>query len=298
MLEQTKPTLVRWNQTIRNCLWKVIWVFAIFYIVVPLLIAALVGVNFKSVVWGPGVYITVVEAAVLLCLAYLSTRNYYDLLPRITMLSSEAVNNTLIHFFMFLNLLWFLLAFVTLLYCRAPVHLFFIFAIFATFSASNILGGWEILACLKSSGESEKKRTGAFLLETTNWLQSENGPNMVAYGILLLVAVTYTAASYKLPRLSGEALSFFVGGAAVFHLAVSVTTFRRGLKDDPLSQAFDNVDWQNSLSGISTCVDDSLKAWMARCSQFSIGIVLIGLLISLALLGVFICMAASRWFQQ
>jgi hypothetical protein len=207
----------------------------------------------------------VAEVLILLAMAILSTKSYFDIFRTLDALRPALqVEDNPANVFMFLNWVSFLSAFVVLFLLPEPLQLFPIFAIFATFSFSNIVQSRAICKHLQSQAAVPRDH-GALLFLTTKWLH-ENGPTMVGYAVLILVAVV----SYTLfPVLAtSHTVAGFVGGAAVFHISVSIIVFFLSLRDDPLVRVHKSIKWYVRVANkrqknqeLIDSVQDDLRVW-------------------------------------
>jgi hypothetical protein len=89
---------------------------------------------------------------------------------------------------------------------------------------------------------------------------------MVGYAVLILVAVV----SYTLfPVLAtSHTVAGFVGGAAVFHISVSIIVFFLSLRDDPLVRVHKSIKWYVRVANkrqknqeLIDSVQDDLRVW-------------------------------------
>jgi hypothetical protein len=222
--------------------------FAAFLLVGVLLKGVKADEELKPFVW--------LENFVLAFMAGVSTHNYQTTAAKLRDLPVSSVVFRL-NLLMLVNAIWFTL---TVFFTDPTPRLSFIVAIYATFTAANII------QVTKSSVVKACKARSNAILEASAFLREENGPTMIAYTFMVVAVMLYS----KFRAAQHQYLEAFAGGVAAFHLGLSIVRYFRAIgKDDPITSVLNTVEWTGqAVSALNTIPSKSItwKRWVGGCS--------------------------------
>lgn len=193
----------------------------IFFFVIGLVVIAAFG-GFKFYNSPPATMFAAIEFGVLCFVSACSTANYY-LTYKVMGDAEQPLSDRVFFGLILLNLVLFIAA--TALLERTELFLLVVLAIYLAFSMVNIVQVKKLIADQKSSPSYFRATVTSAI-----WLKEENGPSVVAFTIVLALLLGITGyhllfSEHELEDKFYYQVKAFAGGAATFHLVLSVLKY-------------------------------------------------------------------------
>jgi hypothetical protein len=223
------------------------------------------------------------EFITLVVVGAVSTTNY-----RRTAQIIENVTDKLTRFYLYtfatFNVLFFLLAILFL--HKVEVHILMIVLIYSCFSFTNINQVYRLSKIKPDANTSDDKKTEwviATVLGAT-WLKEENGIAIIAYTTVILAIWILPMSNGKWQWLHIDAnqdvfrklLEAFAGGAATFHLALSVIKYTLSLrKDDVTEETLRALQWNPAKEDKITGIARLFHGWLWTIIAFTLAAIVL-----------------------